>query len=288
MSVTLFLQTSPLALIVTSVVLGLVVGSFLNVVVHRLPIMLEREWRTQAAELAGVAPAPAEKYNLVVPRSRCPHCGHSISALENIPLLSYLALGGCCRACGAPISPRYFAVELLSGILCGAVAWHFGYGWPLLGALLLSWALLALAAIDLEKQLLPDRLTLPVLWAGLLFNTAHTFTDLRSAVIGAAAGYLALWCVYHVFRGLTGKEGMGYGDFKLFGLIGAWLGWQVLPMVILLSATVGALVGVSLLLSKRLARGTPMPFGPYLAAAGWIALLWGRPLMAAYLGMTLP
>ena len=288
MSVTLFLQTDPLALIVTSVVLGLVVGSFLNVVVHRLPIILEREWRAQAAELSGEAPVPAEKYNLFLPRSRCPHCGHGITALENIPLLSYLLLRGRCRACGAPISPRYFAVELLSGSLSGALAWHFGYGGPLLGALVLSWGLLALAAIDLEKQLLPDRLTLPLLWTGLLFNTAHTYTDLRSAVIGAAAGYLSLWCVYHVFRGLTGKEGMGYGDFKLFALIGAWLGWQTLPVVILLAATVGALVGVSLLLSKRLAQGTPMPFGPYLAAAGWIALLWGRPLMTAYLGMTLP
>ncbi|HSC47519.1 MAG TPA: A24 family peptidase [Gammaproteobacteria bacterium] len=288
MSVTLFLQASPLALIITSVVLGLVVGSFLNVVVHRLPIMLEREWQAQAAELSGAAAPQAERYNLVVPRSRCPHCGHPISALENIPLLSYVALRGRCRACATRISPRYFAVELVSGILSGAAAWHFGYGWALLGALLLSWGFLALAAIDLEKQLLPDRLTLPLLWAGLLFNTAHAYTDLRSAVIGAAAGYLSLWCVYHVFRGLTGKEGMGYGDFKLFALIGAWLGWQVLPLVILLSASVGALVGISLLFSKRLARGTPMPFGPYLAAAGWIALLWGHPLMAAYLGMTLP
>lgn len=288
MSLTLFLQFNPLALITTCVILGLLVGSFLNVVVHRLPIMLEREWRSQAAELAGKSAEQTEKYNLVLPRSRCPNCGHPISAIENIPLLSYLALRGRCRACAAPISPRYFAVELLSGILSGAVAWHFGYGWPLLGALILGWGLIALAAIDLEKQLLPDRITLFLLWAGLLFNVGHAFTDLRSAVIGAVTGYMSLWCVYHVFRGLTGKEGMGYGDFKLFALIGAWLGWQALPMVILLSATVGALVGISLLLTKRLARGTPMPFGPYLAAAGWIALLWGRPLMAAYMGTTPP
>lgn len=283
------LESSPITSTVVALLLGLVVGSFLNVVIHRLPIMLEREWRSQSADMSGGAEtSTGERYNLVVPRSRCPHCGHPISALENIPLLSYLALRGRCRACGAHISLRYPAVELLSGLLSAWVVWHYGIGWPALGALLLTWALIALAAIDLDKQLLPDRITLPFLWLGLIFNLGHSFTDLRSAVIGAVAGYLVLWCVYHVFRLATGKEGMGYGDFKLLAMLGSWLGWQRLPAIILIAAAAGALVGIALILAKRLQRGVPLPFGPYLAAAGWIALLWGTPLTQAYLHWARP
>ncbi|MGH8396989.1 MAG: prepilin peptidase [Gammaproteobacteria bacterium] len=279
-----FLETTPLAFVVVAVCLGLIVGSFLNVVIHRLPIMLEREWKSQNDELNGSTAVAAEPYNLVVPRSRCPHCGHPISALENIPVVSYLLLRGRCRSCHARISPRYLVIELISGILCGWLAWHFGFGWPVLGGLLLTWALLALAAIDLKTQLLPDKITLPVLWLGLLFSLGHVFTDPRSALIGAVAGYLSLWCVYHAFRLLTAKEGMGYGDFKLYALLGAWLGWQSLPLIILISAASGALVGIGLILSRRTQRGTPIPFGPYLAVAGWIALMWGPEITRAYLG----
>lgn len=286
MALLTLLQVNPPVFAAFALLLGLVVGSFLNVVIHRLPVMLEREWRAQCAELSGAsAPVTAERYNLVVPRSRCPHCGQAIAALDNIPLLSYLLLHGRCRSCSARISPRYPLVELLSGLLSAAVAWRFGFGMAAAGALLYTWALLALAAIDLDKQLLPDRITLPFLWLGLLLNLGQWYTDLRSALIGAMAGYLALWCVYHGFRLLTGKEGMGYGDFKLLALIGAWLGWQRLPLVILLAAGSGALVGLALILGRRLHRGAPMPFGPYLALAGWIGLMWGKPLTAAYLGL---
>jgi len=277
-----FLESNLLAWVATVACLGLIVGSFLNVVIHRLPIMLEREWQSHCADLKGGQTPATEPYNLVVPRSRCPHCGHAIGAFENIPVLSYLLLRGRCRACKARISIRYLLIEIISGILSGWLAWHFGFGWPALGALLLTWALLALAAIDLDKQLLPDMITLPILWLGLLFNLGHTFTDIRSALIGAVAGYLSLWCVYHGFRLLTRKEGMGYGDFKLFALLGAWLGWQSLPLIILMASASGALVGIGLILSRRVQRGIPIPFGPYLAVAGWIALLWGPQLTHAY------
>ena len=280
-----FLENSLPAWVATVTCLGLIVGSFLNVVIHRLPIMMEQEWRNHCAELAGTPVPATEPYNLMVPRSRCPHCGHAIGAFENIPVLSYLLLHGRCRACKTRISPRYLLIEIVCGFLSGWVAWHFGFGWPALGALLLTWALLALAVIDLEKQLLPDKITLPILWLGLLFNLAHSFTDMRSALIGAVAGYLSLWCFYHVVRLLTGKEGMGYGDFKLFALLGAWLGWQSLLLIILLASATGALVGIGLILSRRLQRGIPIPFGPYLAAAGWIALLWGPQITRSYLAM---
>lgn len=285
MAITLLLETNPLAFTIVSLLLGLLVGSFLNVVIHRLPIMLEREWQAEYARFGG-EPPPAEIYNLVVPRSRCPHCGHLITALENIPLLSYVMLRGRCSACHAPISPRYVLVEAASGLISAWAAWHFGFAWAAVGALVLGWGLLAMSVIDVEKQLLPDKLTLPLLWLGLLFNLGHVFTDIDSAVIGAAAGYLVLWGVYHLFRLATGKEGMGYGDFKLLALLGAWLGWQRLPVVIILSAAVGAVVGLALLASRRMKQGTPMPFGPFLAAAGWIALIWGAPLTDAYLGFT--
>lgn len=256
---------------------GLCIGSFLNVVIHRLPKMMERDWREQCAELAGTpAPsAPMERYNLVVPRSACPACGHRITALQNVPVLSWLTLRGKCAACGARISVRYPVVELAAGLIGAYAAWRYGPTLQALGAMAFGWALLALAVIDLDTQLLPDDITLPLLWAGLLLNLGGTFVPLRSAVIGAVAGYLALWLVYWAFKLATGKEGMGFGDFKLLAAIGAWLGWQKLPLVILLSSVVGAAVGIALIVLARHGREKPIPFGPYLAAAGFIALFWG-------------
>jgi leader peptidase (prepilin peptidase)/N-methyltransferase len=263
--------------------LGLLVGSFINVVVHRLPKMMDNDWRCQCAELRGDTAPENEPLSLSVPRSRCPGCGHAISALENIPLISWLALRGKCSACQAPISPRYPIVEALTGILSALAATHFGFGWPAAGAIVLTWCLIALTFIDYDSQLLPDSITLPLLWLGLLFNLFGTFTDLQSAVIGAMAGYLSLWLVYWGFKLATGKEGMGYGDFKLLAALGAWLGWQILPLTILLSSLVGALVGIALIALAKHGRNVPIPFGPYLATAGLIALFWGKELTEAYL-----
>ena len=264
---------------------SLMIGSFLNVVIHRLPIMLEREWQ---AEYLGyfnpeTQPQQEERYNLMVPRSACPHCGHAITAMENIPLLSWLWLKGRCRECQAPISARYPLVELLTALLSLVVAATFPPGWALLAALLLTWVLVALTFIDLDKMLLPDQLTLPLLWGGLLFNLAGGFVPLADAVIGAMAGYLVLWSLYWAFKLLTGKEGMGYGDFKLLAALGAWLGWQALPIVLLLSSLVGAIIGISLILLRNHHQNKPIPFGPYLAIAGWIALLWGDTITRWYL-----
>ena len=278
------LLQDPIAFVTLSVVLGLFIGSFLNVVIHRLPQMMERDWHAQAAELRGEPIPETERFNLATPRSRCPHCGHAISAMENIPVVSYVLLRGRCRHCGAGISKRYPIVEAFTAVLSGYAAWHFGFGWAALGALLFIWALMALTFIDLDTQLLPDDLTLPLLWLGLLFNLGDTFTDLSSAVVGAMAGYLALWSVFWAFKLATGKEGMGYGDFKLLAAIGAWLGWQVLPLTILLSSLVGAVVGIALIVFARHGRNVPIPFGPYLAAAGVIALFWGETLTTHYLG----
>lgn len=264
-------------------VLGLIVGSFLNVVIHRLPKMLERDWQAQCAELRGEPAPEAMRLDLVHPRSRCPRCAHPISAFENIPLLSYVALGGRCSGCKIRISPRYPLVEALSGLLSGYTAWHFGPVWAAGGALIFVWCMVALTFIDFDTQLLPDCITLPLLWAGLLLNLGDVYTDEKSAVVGAAAGYLSLWSVYWAFKLVTGKEGMGYGDFKLLAAIGAWLGWQVLPLTILASSAVGALVGVTLIALARHRREVPIPFGPYLAAAGLIALFWGKPLTIQYL-----
>jgi len=272
-------------LVTIAVLFGLMVGSFLNVVIHRLPKMMEQQWRAESAELAGAEPPPAAQYNLVVPRSACPKCGHRIAALENIPIASYIALGGKCSQCKAPISARYPVVEALAGGLAGYAAWRYGPGAAMLGALIFAWAMIALAFIDLDTFYLPDGITLPLLWAGLLFNLGAVFTDLRSAVIGAAAGYLALWSVYWAYKLATGKEGMGYGDFKLLAAIGAWLGWKVLPLVILLSSFVGAAVGIGLIVFARHGRNVPIPFGPYLAVAGLIALFWGEPLTRHYLDL---
>lgn len=267
--------------------LGLFVGSFLNVVIHRLPLMMEQEWQAEAAALRGEEPesSPRPRFNLATPRSRCPHCGHLISALENIPVVSYLLLRGRCRHCDGPISMRYPLIE----VLCAALSWftavHFGFGMAGVGALVFVWALIALCFIDLDTQLLPDSITLPLLWLGLLLNLSGTYTDISGAVVGASAGYLTLWSVYWLFKLATGKEGMGYGDFKLLAALGAWLGWQILPLTILLSSLVGAIVGVALIVLRRHGREIPIPFGPYLAAAGLLALYWGRPLTQAYLEM---
>ena len=276
----------------TAIVLGLMVGSFLNVVIHRLPIMLERDWKAQCLDYLGdkiilKVPEPVgsgSKYNLVVPRSACPSCGKPITALQNIPVISYLFLGGKCAACKAPISMRYPLVEAMTGLLTGFLAWHFGVTWAAIFAITFLWALIALTFIDADTTLLPDDITLPLLWLGLLINLGGVFTDIGSATLGAVGGYLVLWCVYWAFKLLTGKEGMGYGDFKLLAAIGAWLGWQLIPLVILLSAVVGTAVGIAGIILKGRDKGAKLPFGPYLAAAGFIALVWGQQLNAWYLG----
>ena len=279
--------TDPVFLVTVAVLAGLAAGSFLNVVIHRLPRMLERQWRAECAELAGTAPAAAEPYNLVIPRSACPRCGHRVSALENIPIASFIALGGSCSACKEPISPRYPAVEAIAAALAGYIAWRYGLSATLFGAVLFAWAMVALAFIDLDTFYLPDSITLPLLWAGLLFNAGATFTDLRSAVIGAVAGYAALWAVYWAFKLATGKEGMGYGDFKLLAAIGAWTGWKMLPFTIFAASFVGAAVGLCLIVLARRGRNVPIPFGPYLAAAGVIALFWGPQISRYYLAQLL-
>ena len=280
-----FIAREPFLLLPGIALLGLLVGSFLNVVIHRLPIMMEREWRTQCAELleGNSDPASLETFNLIHPRSRCPSCGHQITALENVPLVSWLVLKGKCSSCDAPIPIRYPLVEMTTGILSVVVAWRLGGGWEMLFILLLTWALIAASAIDFDHQLLPDSIILPFLWLGLLLNTQGVFTTPASAVIGAAAGYFSLWALFHLFRLVTGKEGMGYGDFKLFALFGAWLGWEHLIQIIILSSAVGAIVGIVLILSLGRDKNVPIPFGPYLAAAGWISLLWGNEINRLYL-----
>lgn len=266
-------------------VVGLCVGSFLNVVIYRLPKIMQRDWELQCAELRGEKPPEQEAFNLARPRSRCPACAHPITALQNVPIASYLALGGKCAACGTRISPRYPLIEALSGLASAYTAWHFGFGLAAFAAMAFLWCMIALSFIDFDTQLLPDSITLLLVWAGLLLNLGSIFVDLRSAVIGAAAGYLSLWSVYWGFRIITGKEGMGFGDFKLLAAIGAWLGWQMLPLVVLASSFVGAIVGVSLMLFAKHGRNVPIPFGPYLAVAGAVALFWGKPLTYAYLKM---
>jgi len=275
----------PLAAASIAALVGLCVGSFLNVVIHRLPKMLDRGWRAQCAELSGEAVPEAPAYNLVVPRSQCPACGHRIGALENIPVVSFLALRGRCSACGAAISPRYPLVEILTGALTAAVVLRFGPTAAALGACVLLWSLIALTFIDFDTQLLPDNITLPLLWAGLVANVAGfspAGASLRDAIIGAVAGYLALWSVYWIFKLVRGKEGMGYGDFKLLAALGAWLGWQMLPLIVLLSSVVGAVIGIGLIAFKGRDHNIPLAFGPYLAIAGGIALFWGPAIIKAY------
>ncbi|KRV66960.1 prepilin peptidase [Pseudomonas citronellolis] len=279
-----FLASHALAFVLCAALLGLLVGSFLNVVIHRLPKMMELEWQQQARDALSL-PQPEQEptYNLVLPNSQCPHCGHEIRAWENIPVVSYLALRGKCSACKAPISARYPLVELATALLSGFVAWHFGFTWQAGAMLLLTWGLLAMSLIDVDHQLLPDALVLPLLWLGLIVNYFGLFTSLGDALWGAVFGYLSLWSVYWLFKLLTGKEGMGYGDFKLLAMLGAWGGWQVLPLTILFSSLVGAVLGVILLRLRNAETSTPIPFGPYLAIAGWIALLWGDQITTTYL-----
>ncbi|MDT8363945.1 MAG: A24 family peptidase [Nitrosomonas sp.] len=279
------LQDSPTHFVVFSAIIGLMLGSFLNVVIYRLPKMLEREWLQHCAELRAERMEAEPAFNLATPRSSCPQCQHKIAALENIPLISYLFLRGRCAGCQSPISLRYPLVEALTGILSGFVAWHFGFGITAFAALFFLWAMIALTFIDIDTQLLPDSITQPLLWFGLLYNLHGGLTDIHSSVIGAIAGYLTLWSVYWAFKLLTGKEGMGYGDFKLLAAIGAWLGWQLLPMVILFASVVGAIAGITLILINKHVKNTTIPFGPYLAGGGLLALFWGEQINQAYLTM---
>ena len=278
------LVVNPYVAVPIALVVGLCVGSFLNVVVHRLPKMMEREWRAQCAELRGegVPNEDPPRYNLAVPRSTCPGCGHAIGVLENIPIVSWLALRGACSSCHRPISIRYPVVEALGGLLAAYAIWRFGLTWKGAAACVMLWTLVALTFIDFDTQLLPDSLTLPLLWAGLVVNLFGLFVPLADAVIGAVAGYLALWLVYWLFRLIRGKEGMGYGDFKLLAAIGAWLGWQMLPLVVLVSSVVGAAIGITLMVFKRRDHNIPLAFGPYLAIAGVIALFYGPALIKGW------
>ncbi len=285
-------SSSPLTFVVLVFFLSLLIGSFLNVVIYRLPIMMEREWRAQCKELAETEATdiPAGRFDLVFPRSRCTSCGAQITAIQNVPVLSYLMLDGKCGSCGGAISKRYPIVEALTAILTAIVAWRFGFGWESAAAIVLTWALIAISVIDIDHQIIPDSISLPFVWIGLMLSLFQPmegaevlFIGARTSIVGALAGYLSLWTIYQLFRLMTGKEGMGYGDFKLLAVLGAWLGWQMLPLIILLSAFVGTAVGISMIVVRRHDRNIPIPFGPYLAAAGWIAMLYGEQIVSAYL-----
>ena len=286
------LQAFPLLGLACTLVLGLLVGSFLNVVIYRLPKMMEHDWQAQCRDFlindGNITSLPAqdlkqEPFNLMVPVSRCPHCGHKIRPWENIPIISYLFLRGKCSSCKAGISARYPIIELVSGLLSVAVIYYVGINWSGLAALVFTWSLIALTMIDVDAYLLPDDITLPLLWLGLIANSFGAFTDLPSALWGAIAGYLVLWSVYKLFKLVTGKEGMGYGDFKLLSALGAWMGWQMLPQIILLSSLVGAVIGISMIVIRGRDKNIPIPFGPYLAIAGWIAFVWGDTINQSYL-----
>jgi len=280
------LETYPWLFYGLVIFIGLAFGSFLNVVIYRLPLMMEQEWREQCHEFLEMETASGEttKIGLALPASACPKCGHKIRFWENIPVISYLLLKGKCSGCGQKISPEYPLVEAGTAILSLVVAQHFGISWQTLMALLLTWTLIALTMIDFHKQLLPDNLTLPLLWLGIICANFSLFVDLQSSVIGAIAGYLLLWCVYQLFKLLTGKEGMGFGDFKLLAALGAWMGWKMLPMIVILSSFVGAVIGIAMIVLTKHDRRVPIPFGPYLAIAGWIALIWGDSISRAWLG----
>jgi leader peptidase (prepilin peptidase)/N-methyltransferase len=273
----------PAFYLISIFVLGLCVGSFLNVVIYRLPVMMQAEWRSECLEFLEQATKPEkEKFNLAVPRSRCGNCGHVIRAVENIPVLSYLVLGGKCASCKTPISIQYPMVELFTGLVSLVVAWHFGVSLQAATALLLSWCLIAMSGIDIGHKILPDSITLPLLWLGILLALFNVFIDLETSVIGAISGYLSLWSVFIVFKLITGKEGMGHGDFKLLAMLGAWTGWKMLFVIVLTSSLVGSIVGITMILLKKTDRATQIPFGPYLAAAGWLTLLWGPDLLNFY------
>lgn len=284
MSILEFWGANAAVFVACVVVLGLLVGSFLNVVVYRLPKMLMRDWRAQAREVLEMPTKDVEEaFNLVLPNSSCPNCGHEIKPWENIPLLSWLFLRGKCSGCKQAISVRYPLVELACGVLSGVIAWQFGVSWEALAMLVLTWGLLAMSLIDADQQILPDALVLPLLWLGLILNSFGLFTSLSDALWGAVIGYMSLWSIFWLFKLVTGKEGMGYGDFKLLALLGAWGGWQVLPLTILLSSVVGAVLGVIILRLQRNSYSNPIPFGPYLAVAGWVALIWGDAITSSYL-----
>lgn len=278
------LQSNTIALLATVFVLGLLIGSFLNVVIYRLPVVMQRAWVREAADITGQPVAHQEKFNLIKPDSTCPHCDHKIRAWENIPVVSYLALRGKCSQCQKPISIRYPIIEAVTGLVSLAVAWQFGATQEMVALLVFFWALIAMTMIDIDHQLLPDSLTLPLLWLGLLLNMGETFVQLQDAVIGAAAGYVSLWGVYWLFKLVTGKEGMGYGDFKLFAAFGAWFGWAALPLIILLSSLVGAVVGIAMIAILGRDRQIPIPFGPYLCGAALVYVFWGPAIMNWYLG----
>jgi leader peptidase (prepilin peptidase)/N-methyltransferase len=288
MSLLQLLQSNPLFLYFATILLGLVVGSFLNVVIYRLPVMMEKEWKSQCEELLNNKEASEDEktFNLITPRSRCPQCNHLITALENIPVISYLLQKGKCTDCGVKISPRYPIIETLTAILSVIVVWKYGFSWQAGAGLVLTWSLVALTFIDLDTFLLPDNITLPFLWLGVFISLWAIFTSLHGSVIGAIAGYLSLWLVYWAFKLLLKKEGMGYGDFKLLAMLGAWLGWYLLPLIIILSSLVGAVVGIAMIMFGGHDRNKPIPFGPYLAAAGWIALIWGNDITRAYLNLS--
>lgn len=291
------LSQSPMIFAAVIFAFALILGSFINVVIHRLPLMMEREWREQCAELETTEPAaklPSGPFNLIVPPSHCPGCGATIRVWQNIPVISYLLLRGQCANCKRSISARYPLVELLTAVLAALCAWRFGVGWEALMAVVLTLALVPISMIDAETQLIPDSIVLPLMWLGLGLSLFHPvagsetlFIAPRDAIVGAMAGYLSLWSVYQLFKIITGKEGMGYGDFKLLAALGAWLGWQQLPVIILMSAVVGAIVGLSLMAIRNHDRSVPIPFGPYLAAAGWITMLWGDSIKHAYLDLML-
>lgn len=277
------LRDNPGFLLFATTLLGLLVGSFLNVVILRLPRMMEQAWKSECREILELPAVEEQKISLMFPPSCCTNCGASIRAWQNIPVISWVLLRGKCAGCKTPISMQYPLVEAATALMSAACVWHFGWGLQLLPALLLTWTLITLTVIDLRTQLLPDSITLPLLWLGLALALIPAFANLHDAVIGAIAGYLSLWSLFHLFRLITGKEGMGYGDFKLFAALGAWLGWQALPMIILLSSVVGAAVGIGMITLRRQGKDVPIAFGPYLAAAGWIALIWGEQISAAYL-----
>lgn len=283
----LFFEQIPWAFPLVIFLLGLLVGSFLNVVIYRLPIMMNSGWRRECLEFLDQKPEEnaEENFNLIVPRSRCGHCGHQIKAWENIPLLSYALLRGRCSACKTHISIQYPLVELFTGLISLTIAIHFGLSWQTAAALLLSWSLIAVSGIDIGHKLLPDSIVLPMMWLGILISFFNLFIDLESSVIGAMAGYMSLWSVYIVFKLITGKEGMGHGDFKLLAMLGAWTGWKLLLVIILTSSIVGAVVGITMMILKKTGRNTQIPFGPYLAAAGWLTLLYGEPLNEFYFSL---
>lgn len=291
MTIATYFSSYPIALLCFALLLGLIIGSFLNVVIYRLPVMMQREWTQQCHEFLELEGDPKADqkdagfpglFNLAQPASHCPKCKHNIGALENIPVFSYLLQGGKCRHCKTPISPRYPIIEIVSGLASALIAYHFGFNWLTLAVLILCWSLIVLTMIDFDHQLLPDDITLPILWLGLLINYFELITTLQSAVLGAIGGYMILWAVYWLFKLLTGKEGMGHGDFKLLAALGAWLGWQSLPQIILLSSLIGAIVGISLILLRGRDRNVPIPFGPYLAGAGFVSLLWSNELTRLY------